>query len=1124
MKKLLFGAMLATAAAFPLCGGEAELPIFDDDFSVTGFFAEKWNARGEIIPGAGLIKLEPGQGISPKIDLTGKDYAVEADISLAPSPEFPENNGHASISLDGITFMIRPDKRWGTAYRPAGMARSKGSIGLLDNFEFGKSYRFRITRKLLKEGAQYSLSVNGKNVSSFQEVMKQTPRFGFNAYRCVMTVDNVRVTTVAAASGSRNLAVNSSFEYDIDGMPPYYNLRHNRGASWKRPYEEFLKTITLDETEKHSGKRSVKLVMNESTAANAIMTSAVSVSVGKPVVGSVYLKSDKPSLKARLVIWELHSSMHFKDIVVTNEWKRYDFFLPAPKRSMVEFGVCFKEPGTLWADDIQVELGTTPTGYMASDLDAEKFSADNKKYAILPDVKLKKIDRPLVIDGDLSDFPADAAKVDAFFYKGNGKPKNRTEAYLACDDKNLYIAVRAFVPDLSKISAEKFDRDFGRIYATECIEIFLDPKMTRENYYQFCVNAAGSQADNGPGRNPAWNGSWKAAAKFNRKDSSIDYEMAFPYADFADASLSDSWCFNIGRNDTTSNEAISLTTFPQINFHLPMYYPSMVFPSGTLDPSRLSIGEPSLGAAPEKGTVLSGKFLNFTGKAFDGKVVFRDAAGKQIGEIAGRPAGESRFSVPVALPESAKSAKIKAEFLDGKGAVIGRAELEGRTQSALDLYARMSFFAKEKAAVIEGTCSLPDAAALNGRVSVGNYSAAFKVAPEIRIEIPLDKLSAGDNVVTVRVSGADGKDLASSDVVVRKLEVGRQYAQIDRRHRAIAPDGKPALMVAPFIGMPTSGDPEVARKLARTFAENGFKYVTPGSHHADTPYTLAFTDEAEKLGLKLIYWNFYAWRGRESGKPEDLLKNNTSPAIIALLVIDEPELYAKSGEVKTFLESYRKAYPNLPVFMNNTVMGIPSRFAGLATDIVMIDDYLTNREGRTIREMANDAVAVEKAGRAERKPAFFFPSGDVTAGHHRECSAAEQVAQCYAMVINGCTGLVHFEALPKYPRNWEAIKQVNAEFLTLTDAVFSEEKCGETSVADPEIQLMTRKLDGKLYLITLNLSSEPRTVKFRLPQEFDYADDAEVKFENRKVKVAGKAVEDRYKGMERHVYVVEIKK
>jgi len=37
--------------------------------------------------------------------------------------------------------------------------------------------------------------------------------------------------------------------------------------------------------------------------------------------------------------------------------------------------------------------------------------------------------------------------------------------------------------------------------------------------------------------------------------------------------------------------------------------------------------------------------------------------------------------------------------------------------------------------------------------------------------------------------------------------------------------------------------------------------------------------------------------------------------------------------------------------MNNTLIGIPARYANLTTDILMLDDYLTNREHRKVAEM-----------------------------------------------------------------------------------------------------------------------------------------------------------------------------
>ncbi|MEI3005110.1 MAG: hypothetical protein V8T87_10900 [Victivallales bacterium] len=145
----------------------------------------------------------------------------------------------------------------------------------------------------------------------------------------------------------------------------------------------------------------------------------------------------------------------------------------------------------------------------------------------------------------------------------------------------------------------------------------------------------------------------------------------------------------------------------------------------------------------------------------------------------------------------------------------------------------------------------------------------------------------------------------------------------------------------------------MARNLVRTFADAGFKYLTCGSHEPDNAADPRIHERGGKTGhqggLLELLCVAYA-RQVETGR---VCRKSASayPNVIALLIIDEPELYAKSDEVKAFMESYRKALPEIPVFMNNTVIGIPGHFADLATDIIMIDDYLTNSETRTVREI-----------------------------------------------------------------------------------------------------------------------------------------------------------------------------
>ena len=194
-------------------------------------------------------------------------------------------------------------------------------------------------------------------------------------YRAEAVIDNVAVNAITSGSDSPNLVINHSFEYLVDGtMPPYVNIATLRPLSWKTTYDKYLETLTVDKNEKKSGKNSLRLAHNDSSLMTGFLMSHIGVSVGKPVTGSIWLKSDKPGTKAKLVFWELHHKMHEKAITLTGNWEHYTFTLPAPQRVQVQFGVSTQSKNLIWADDVQVELGEKATGCQPGSLDEEKFA------------------------------------------------------------------------------------------------------------------------------------------------------------------------------------------------------------------------------------------------------------------------------------------------------------------------------------------------------------------------------------------------------------------------------------------------------------------------------------------------------------------------------------------------------------------------------------------------------------------------------------------------------------------------------------------------------------------------------------------------------------------------------
>jgi hypothetical protein len=244
------------------------------------------------------------------------------------------------------------------------------------------------------------------------------------------------------------------------------------------------------------------------------------------------------------------------------------------------------------------------------------------------------------------------------------------------------------------------------------------------------------------------------------------------------------------------------------------------------------------------------------------------------------------------------------------------------------------------------------------------------------------------------------------------------------------------------------------------------------------------------------------------------------------MVIDEPEIGPIPAEdVEAFMVAHRAASPYTPVFMNNTIVGIPRRYANLKTDILMLDDYLTNRENRKVGEMIDATDMMMEAGRADRIPVFYFLAGENMQNHYRECTYAEQVAQTYGVIIAGARGVSYFCSLPLYSEDYRAAVDVNRELLELEEVIFSLEKTSGAAISDRAVRFMTRRRGDKVFVIALNTDNDRGAdVEIALPQEFRYAATAEARFENRKVDVRNGKIRDQFKPLARHVYVAEIAK
>jgi hypothetical protein len=350
-------------------------------------------------------------------------------------------------------------------------------------------------------------------------------------------------------------------------------------------------------------------------------------------------------------------------------------------------------------------------------------------------------------------------------------------------------------------------------------------------------------------------------------------------------------------------------------------------------------------------------------------------------------------------------------------------------------------------------------------------------------------------------------------------------AQINHFMRGLVHDGKPVFQFAPFFVFSSKRNTKEFALGAVDFADRyGFKYLHILVDNRAVDQALCVIEHAREKGIKVMLWTQQYELTDEEG--DKFREKFDFPNVISQMVLDEPELRMPSDSARTYLRKMRQKYPYQPVLMNNTVLGIPNRYADLETDILMLDDYLTNNENRTVASVVNASDIMRKAGEDEGKPCFYFLVGCNFPAHYREPSYAEQVAQTYGNIAAGCTGLSYFYGIPMTPGNWKAYIQLNKEVLALNDILLSEEEIAQgTSSANPKmLRSIIRRHDGYVYVISCNIDKNPiGNVTFTLPAELKYDGDAEVMFESRKIRVKDGKFTDEFAGHSRHVYKVKLK-
>jgi len=181
---------------------------------------------------------------------------------------------------------------------------------------------------------------------------------------------------------------------------------------------------------------------------------------------------------------------------------------------------------------------------------------------------------PPKIDGRLDDECWRHALHISNFISEFGQPANiRTQAWLARDDKNLYLAFCCAEPDRQSMVLRQLERDV-MVWRDDCVEVFIDGNHDHDSFYQIIVSALGVEADLSYQNGKAdfkWDCQGLRSAAFIA-DEEWYVEMSIPLAEVASQPI-------VGLNLQRARKSFLTVSTLVPNSHAPLYYADLYLES-----------------------------------------------------------------------------------------------------------------------------------------------------------------------------------------------------------------------------------------------------------------------------------------------------------------------------------------------------------------------------------------------------------------------------------------------------------------------------------------------------------------------------------------------------------------
>jgi hypothetical protein len=740
----------------------------------------------------------------------------------------------------------------------------------------------------------------------------------------------------------------------------------------------------------------------------------------------------------------------------------------------------------------------------------------------VPSVTALRADTPPVLDGRLTDaLWQSAPQIRDFVVLGKNVPAvQQTQAWVAYDADNLYVAIRALDSEMGKLQATVRERD-GRVFADDVIEIFFDPACTGFSMIQLAFNPLRTQADlsgDAVGMSPAWNGRW--TVKTAREADSWTAEVALPFANFGlSKSVGREWAMNFCRERPADGE-LSCWSQTGDRFAVPTAFGRVAI-AADLAPFYLDLGVQDWGQGIIGENTLRLTLRNPTATAH------KLAATLEVTAPDGKTAASTPLSVQTA-PGKSVHGTVTYDLPGGGTHLLSLSVMEGsrlvavtgRSQPVAPLAELAIFksFYRDHATVryqlnvqkqrlplyrIEARLhALDDPKVIETRVIDPPKSQTGYVSPALYAG---ERLPRGQYVVDVTVLDRQGKVLHSQSLRFAQL----MDCSVRTRMVTVRPSDNMLIVAGkPFFPIGIYEAPGTEMYLAR-LADAGFNLChSPGG---SGPALRTLLDRAQAHGMKL--WismsqllDFSRDADEKRRQITDIVKSvGDSPGLLLWESMDEPVW--GSQDPAGYYDGYcflRALDQQRPVWTNHAPRNTVAELShwNRATDLAGVDIYpvpepqqqsdLPNKTIAVVGDECDKNVAAvngEKAvfmvlqgfGWAELSKTPGQPVRAVMPTLHQSRFMA------YQSIVHGANGILYWgSAYTQKPSQfWSDLRSLVSELAALQDVLSAETVGGGTAarMLQPKtgVRLLHKRVGGFNYVIIVNETPDSVPVAITVP-------------------------------------------